>query len=86
MIAADAQPLRFCYQMWLMTGEQLWRWRKTRRLTQRQLATMLQISVRTVQVMEGAKHRRNHTVPKTAELACYALDNGVTQFDGVSAR
>jgi len=69
-----------------MTGEQLRRWRRARKLTQIQLARRLRISERRIRALEGDRSCRSHSVPKLVELACYAVDNGVFAFDGGAVR
>jgi transcriptional regulator with XRE-family HTH domain len=59
-------------------------WRKSRGLKQKEAAEKLGLKKRMIQYYEtGSRGDKAVTIPKTVELACYALSVGVESFDGV---
>ena len=61
-------------------------WRKSHGLKQKEAAERLGLKKRMIQYYEtGSRGSKRVIIPKTVELACYALSLGVQSFDGVSA-
>jgi transcriptional regulator with XRE-family HTH domain len=66
-----------------LTPRQFKRWRKAMRLHQRQAADQLGLKKRVIQYYErGRRDGKKIEIPKTVELACYALTMGVDTYDG----
>ena len=62
-------------------------WRKSRGLKQKEAAEKLGLKKRMIQYYEtGSRGEKKVVIPKTVELACYALSVGVEGFDGSIAR
>ncbi len=60
-------------------------WRKSRGLKQKEAAEKLGLKKRMIQYYEtGSRGEKRVVIPKTVELACYALSVGVETFDGTS--
>jgi transcriptional regulator with XRE-family HTH domain len=60
-------------------------WRKSRGLKQKEAAEKLGLKKRMIQYYEtGSRGEKQVVIPKTVELACYALSVGVEAFDGAS--
>ena len=58
-------------------------WRKAMGLKQKEAAEQLGLKKRVIQYYErGARDGKKVEVPKSVELACYALSAGVTTYDG----
>lgn len=58
-------------------------WRKSRGLKQKEAAEKLGLKKRMIQYYEtGNRGSKKVVIPKTVELACYALSVGVEAFDG----
>jgi transcriptional regulator with XRE-family HTH domain len=58
-------------------------WRKSLGLRQKEAAEMLGLKKRMIQYYEtGRRGSKKVVIPKTVELACYALSLGVEAFDG----
>ena len=58
-------------------------WRKRCGLTQEQAAKKLGLKKRIPQYYEnGKRDGKDFEIPKTTELACYAISVGVTQYSG----
>ncbi len=58
-------------------------WRKSRGLKQKEAAEKLGLKKRMIQYYEtGNRGEKKVVIPKTVELACYALSVGVEAFDG----
>ncbi len=58
-------------------------WRKSRGLKQKEAAEKLGLKKRMIQYYEtGNRGAKKVIIPKTVELACYALSVGVEAFDG----
>ena len=58
-------------------------WRKKLGLKQKEAAELLGLKKRVIQYYEkGKRDGKNVDIPKTVELACYALSLGITGFDG----
>jgi transcriptional regulator with XRE-family HTH domain len=67
----------------MMSAQQLKTWRKARGLKQRELATLLGMKRRAIQYYEkGERDGRPVEVPTYVRLACWALHDGVIDFDG----
>ncbi len=58
-------------------------WRKAMGLKQKEAADKLGLKKRVIQYYEhGHRDGKKVEVPKTVELACYALSVGVEEYDG----
>jgi transcriptional regulator with XRE-family HTH domain len=58
-------------------------WRKSLGLKQKEAAERLGLKKRMIQYYEtGRRGSKKVVIPKTVELACYALSMGVEGFDG----
>lgn len=69
-----------------MTSEQFRAWRKTLGLKQKEAADQLGLKKRMIQYYEtGTRDGKSVKIPKTVRLACYALSQGIEDFDGMSA-
>ncbi|WP_246161292.1 helix-turn-helix domain-containing protein [Segnochrobactrum spirostomi] len=67
----------------LMTPERFRAWRKSLGLKQKEAADRLGLKKRMIQYYEkGRRDGKSVVVPKTVRLACWALTNGVDDFDG----
>jgi transcriptional regulator with XRE-family HTH domain len=59
-------------------------WRRSLGLKQKEAADRLGLKKRMIQYYEtGRRGSKKVVIPKTVELACYALSAGVEAFDGV---
>jgi transcriptional regulator with XRE-family HTH domain len=66
-----------------MTPHQFKAWRKAMGLKQKEAAERLGLKKRVIQYYEhGARDGKKVEVPKSVELACYALSAGVDEYDG----
>ena len=66
-----------------MTPEQFKQWRKSLGLKQKDAADVLGLKKRMIQYYEkGDRDGRKIDVPKYVRLACYAVTQGVDDFDG----
>jgi transcriptional regulator with XRE-family HTH domain len=66
-----------------MTPHQFKAWRKAMGLKQKDAADRLGLKKRVIQYYErGHRDGKKVEVPKSVELACYALTHGVDAFDG----
>ena len=66
-----------------MDAQQLRAWRKARKLKQKELADLLGLKKRIIQYYEkGERDGRPISIPKYVRLACWALHDGVGDFDG----
>lgn len=69
-----------------MTPEQFRAWRKSLRLKQKEAADLLGLKKRMIQYYEtGTREGKKVKIPKYIRLACYALSQGIEDFDGVTA-
>jgi transcriptional regulator with XRE-family HTH domain len=69
-----------------MTASQFRAWRKALGLKQKEAAELLGLKKRMIQYYEtGSRNGNDVRIPKTVRLACYALQAGVHDFDGVIA-
>ena len=58
-------------------------WRKSLDLKQKEAAEKLGLKKRMIQYYEtGNRSGKRVVIPKTVELACYALSAGIEAFDG----
>ena len=58
-------------------------WRKSLDLKQKEAAEKLGLKKRMIQYYEtGNRSGKKVVIPKTVELACYALSAGIEAFDG----
>lgn len=70
-----------------MTPGQFKTWRKGLGLKQKEAADLLGLKKRVIQYYEkGKRDGKPVEIPKTVELACYALTVGVGAFDGAQAQ
>lgn len=70
-----------------MNGKQFKKWRKGRKLSQKRAAELLGLKPRMIQYYEkGERDGKSVGIPKSVRLACYALDEGVIDYDGESVR
>ena len=70
-----------------MTPAEFKAWRKALDLKQKEAAEKLGLKKRMIQYYEtGNRGGKKVVIPKTVELACYALSAGIEQFDGKQDR
>ena len=68
-----------------MTPVEFKTWRKSLDLKQKEAAEKLELKKRMIQYYEtGNRGGKKVVIPKTVELACYALSTGVEEFNGKS--
>jgi transcriptional regulator with XRE-family HTH domain len=61
-------------------------WRKSQGLKQKDAAELLGLKKRVIQYYEkGRRDGKDVDIPKTVELACFAISLGVRAFDGSDA-
>ena len=66
-----------------MDPKQFRKWRKSLGLNQKDVADLLGLKRRAIQYYEkGERDGKSIRIPKYVRLACYALNNGVADFDG----
>ncbi|NVK32887.1 MAG: helix-turn-helix transcriptional regulator [Rhodobacteraceae bacterium] len=66
-----------------MTAEQFRNWRKSLGLKQKDAADRLGLKKRMIQYYEnGQRDDRPVTIPKSIRLACFALSQGIIDFNG----
>lgn len=66
-----------------MTPEDFRSWRKSHGLKQKDAATLLGLKKRMIQYYEkGERDGNNVAIPRAVRLACYALSQGIVDFDG----
>ena len=69
-----------------MTPDQFRAWRKANGWKQKDLADRLGLKRRMIQYYErGDRDGKSVEIPKTVELACYAITQGIGGFDGEEA-
>ncbi len=69
-----------------MSAERFREWRKSLGLKQKDAAEALGLKKRMIQYYEtGARGSKRVEIPKSVRLACYALSEGVSDFDGERA-
>lgn len=62
-------------------------WRKSLGLKQKEAAAMLGLKKRMIQYYEkGERDGKTIVIPKYIRLACYAVGEGITDFDGETAQ
>ena len=67
----------------MMTPGEFKTWRKSLDLKQKEAAEKLGLKKRMIQYYEtGNRSGKKVVIPKTVELACYALSAGIEAFDG----
>ncbi|WP_417690892.1 helix-turn-helix domain-containing protein [Roseibium sp.] len=67
----------------VMTPEQFRTWRKSLGLKQKDAADLLGLKKRMIQYYEkGRRDGRPVEIPKPVRLACFALSEGIGDFDG----
>jgi transcriptional regulator with XRE-family HTH domain len=68
-----------------MSPDEFRAWRKSHGLKQKEAAEKLGLKKRMIQYYEtGSRGGKKVVIPKTVELACYALSMGVEAFDGAA--
>ena len=68
-----------------MTPEQFRTWRKNLGLKQKDAADLLGLKKRMIQYYErGKRDGKPVKIPKTVRLACYAVAQGIHDYDGTS--
>ncbi|EKV31348.1 Transcriptional Regulator, XRE family [Caenispirillum salinarum AK4] len=66
-----------------MTPKAFKHWRKSLKLSQKEAATALGLKHRIVQYYEkGERDGKPIQIPKSVRLACWAISQGVTDFNG----
>ena len=66
-----------------MRPEQFRAWRKALKLKQKEAAELLGLKKRMIQYYEkGDRDGRKVSIPKAVRLACYAITQGIKDFDG----
>lgn len=69
-----------------MSPKQFRHWRRSLGLRQKDAADLLGLKKRMIQYYEkGERDGKSVTVPKYVRLACYALREGVSDYDGDKA-
>ena len=69
-----------------MDPMQFRKWRKSLGLNQQDIADLLGLKKRAIQYYEkGERDGKSIKIPKYVRLACYALQNGIADFDGQQA-
>ncbi len=67
----------------LMSPSQFRKWRNSLNLRQGEAAELLGLKKRIVQYYEkGERDGKNVKIPKYIRLACFAIQDGITDFDG----
>ena len=70
-----------------MTSGQFRAWRKEQGLRQKEAADLLGLKKRMIQYYEkGERDGKKVAIPKTVRLACYALAQGIADFDGTDIK
>lgn len=70
-----------------MSPKQFRHWRRELGLKQKEAAELLGLKKRMIQYYEkGERNGHPVTIPKYVRLACYALDQGVDDFDGTTIK
>jgi transcriptional regulator with XRE-family HTH domain len=70
-----------------MTPPQFKAWRKAMGLKQKDAAERLGLKKRVIQYYEhGHRDGKKVDVPKSVELACYAIAAGVSEYDGAPVK
>jgi transcriptional regulator with XRE-family HTH domain len=71
----------------IMTPEAFKAWRKSMKFKQKDAAHYLGLKKRIIQYYEkGSRNGKKVRIPKTVRLACYALSQGVHDFDGQACK
>lgn len=66
-----------------MSADQFFRWRKNLSLKQKDAAVLLGLQKRMIQYYEkGSRNGKPVMIPKSVRLACYALEQGIEDYDG----
>ena len=69
-----------------MSSTQFRTWRKALGLKQKEAAEVLGLKKRMIQYYEkGERDGKHVAIPKTVRLACYAVMQGIGDFDGAEA-
>lgn len=68
-----------------MSADSFYKWRKTLGLKQKEAAELLGLQKRMIQYYEkGSRDGKPVAIPKSVRLACYALEQGIEDFDGAT--
>ena len=68
-----------------MTPRKFKRWRKRLKMSQKEAADALGLKPRMIQYYEkGERSGEKVKIPKTVRLACYAIDQGIDDYEGSS--
>lgn len=71
----------------VMGPKEFRRWRKSLGLKQKEVAALLGLKKRMIQYYEkGERDGKAIAIPKYIRLACYAVGEGIADFDGENAR
>ena len=66
-----------------MSPKQFRQWRKSLKLGQKEAAALLGLNKRMIQYYEkGERDGKKVEVPKYVRLACYALEQNISDYDG----
>lgn len=66
-----------------MTPDEFKAWRKAMNLKQKDASDLLGLKKRVIQYYEkGQRDGKDVEIPKTVELACYALSKGIKAYSG----
>ena len=66
-----------------MSSEQFKEWRQRHNLKQKDAAVLLGLKKRMIQYYEkGERDGKDVVIPRAVRLACYALSQGIVDFDG----
>jgi len=66
-----------------MSSSNFRRWRKRLKLSQKDAAKVLGLKPRIIQYYEkGERDGKTVDVPRSVRLACYAIEQGVADYDG----
>ena len=83
---AETEPAKALDKALDMSSDQFRSWRKALGLKQKEAAEALGLKKRMIQYYEtGARGAKKVDIPKSVRLACYALAQGVRDFDGERA-
>ncbi len=70
-----------------MSYNEFRKWRKRLKLSQKDAARILGLKPRIIQYYEkGERDGKSVAIPLSVRLACYAIDQGVSDYDGDDAQ
>ena len=71
----------------IMSADQFFRWRRNLKLKQKEAAELLGLQKRMIQYYEkGSRDGKPVVIPKSVRLACYALEQGIEDYDGTDIK